>query len=851
MLTFALKSVRHNPKRLLLTAIAVALGVMLVSTTQTLTAALSNGFTGLFDDIYGGSDIVVQAEPADSDEEQDFTSGDFLFTSDDVTAIEGVAGVGGAAGSVQVDTAAILAKDADPTDPLAQFGPPTQLFNWTGDEKFDRATLEEGSAPTSDDEIVMDFDAVEALGYEVGDTVSVLSASGATPFELVGTVRFGDDNNLQGATLAFITEDAAHEMVGKTGYQSIGVKVADGEDPADVVPAVQEVLPDGTRAITGEDLAAESAEALDSALEYIDIFTIAFAVIALFVGSYIILNTFRIIVTQRTREFGLLRAIGMTGRQVTTMILFEALVIAIVASTLGILLGWALAFGLGTLVELVNGDILGALIVPWDAVMWSYILGITVTLVAALAPAIHAATISPMEALREAGTQMRKPLRMRNVMGIALTLLGILVIVAGLFMDLSDPYIYVGVGAAVLVIGVTLLAAQVLVPLAFGLRGILTRTFGIDGKLAANNIHREPRRSGNTAAALMIGVLLLALVATFTESAKAIIEKQLGGTDAALFLISADPNGIVQDAMDDVAGVDGVEIVSRIGVSDAQFEGDDVLVSYLDTDTAEQTFTYNSEPGVSEIGDGVFVGPSIVEGGVEVGDTVTIVTDEGSFDLEVTGEYLNEGDGNFFVDWGTAEDMFGEQAAAIQAIVLFDEGINEEDDPDRFDEVSDDVNTVLADYPTVLAFPPGLLQQVANQSIDLLLGVISGLLGAAILVAILGVANTLLLSVTERTREIGLLRAVGLRRNEVWRMITLESVVMSLFGAITGMILGVGIGAAIVYSLEEFGFATPTVPWAWLGIYAVGAFVAGIVAAIWPAWRASRMDILEAIATDG
>ena len=192
MLTFALKSVRHNPKRLLLTAIAVALGVMLVSTTQTLTAALSNGFTGLFDDIYGGSDIVVEAEPSDSDEEQDFTSGDFIFTSDDIETIETVDGVAEAAGTIQVDSAAILAADADPTDPLAQFGPPTQLLSWTGDEKFDRSTLEEGSAPSSDDEIVMDFDSVENLGYAIGDTISVLSASGATPFELVGTVRFGD-----------------------------------------------------------------------------------------------------------------------------------------------------------------------------------------------------------------------------------------------------------------------------------------------------------------------------------------------------------------------------------------------------------------------------------------------------------------------------------------------------------------------------------------------------------------------------------------------------------------------------------------------------------------------------------
>ncbi len=851
MFKLAIKSVRHNPKRLLLTAAAVALGVMLLATTQTLTAGLSSGFSGLFSDIYGGADVIVEEQPSDDDNAQDFTSGDMAFQADDVTAVAGVDGVADAAGGVQVDSAAILAVDADLTDPLAQFGPPTQLFNWTGEPAFDRATLEEGSAPSADDEVVMDFESAANLGYAIGDTVPVLSATGATNFTLVGTVRFGDDNNLQGATLAYITEDAAHTMVGEDGYQTIAVKLADGANADAVVDGINQVLPDGTRAITGEDKAAEQAAEFDSALQYIDIFTLAFAFIALFVGSYIIVNTFRIIVTQRTREFGLLRAIGMSGRQVTTMILLEALVVAIVASTLGILTGWLLAVGLGALLELVSGPIFGPLVVPWTAVLWSYVLGTLVTLVSALAPAVHAARISPMEALREAGTQQRKPLKVRNIAGAALTLLGILGITAGLATTVDRPYIWVGAGAAVIITGVTLLSAQVLVPLAYALRGLLTKMFGIDGKLAANNIHREPRRSGNTAAALMIGVLLLALVATFTESVKSVVAQQLGGTDAALFLVSADGSKISPDAIAAAESVDGVAFASQLGIGAVQYDGADYSVAYFEPETVDQSFTYNSDPAFSQINGGVYIDPTVEELGVKVGDTVTLVTDEGSFDLTVDGEYLNKGDANFWVDWSTAEQMFGEEAGADQVLVVYDDGITADEDQARFDEVNDTVTAALAEYPTVLAFPPGLLQQVANQGIDFILGAITALLAAAILVAILGVMNTLLLSVTERTREIGLLRAVGLRRNEVWRMITLESVVMSLFGAIAGMVLGVSIGVAVVWSLGEFGFSTPTVPWIWLAVYAVGAFVAGIVAAIWPAWRASRMNVLEAIAADG
>lgn len=856
MLRLAAKSIAHNPQRLILTAIAVALGVMLVGATQTFTSSLSSGFGTLFSEIYGGSDVIVEADPDAAEEEEEdeggqpggFEADEAIFTDADVDAVAAVEGVAIASGVLQVPASGLLAKDQSRSDPSALLGgPPTQMFSWSGDPVIDRATLVSGTAPEADDEIVLDVDAIENLGYELGDTIAVSTAIASEQFTIVGTVRFGEDNNLQGATLAYISPDAAKALSGTEDFQSIGVVAEESVDLDELAIAIGEVIPAGTRAITGEAKAAEQSSSFDDALVYVDIVTIVFAIIALFVGSYIILNTFRIVVTQRTRELGLLRAIGMKGGQVLRMILLEAVLVAIVASTLGIALGWTLAWAVTSVMTALGTDVFGALLLPWQAIAWSYVLGIAVTVFSALPPALRAARVSPMEALREAGTQSRKPLTLRNVAGGILSVLGIAAIVVGVTVEMAEPYWLVGIGGGVLVLGVTLLAAQVLVPLAFGLRGTLTRVFGVDGKLAANNIRQEPRRSANTAAALMIGVMLLALVATFAQSLQTVIDEELGSTNAGAFVVSTQ-GPIPEEAIDQIADIPDVASVSRSATGAAEFDGETVSFAVIDPESAAAIGGYTAEPGIDEIGDGVFISPDIAAQGVEVGDEVTLTTESGDETFTVTGEYLSGAEGDFTVTWEQS-DRLGDDIQPGQLGVVFIDEVAEEE---RTDAAIDQINDMLVeDYPALVAFPPQVFASLISSLIDLILGVITALLSAALVIAVLGVANTLLLSVTERTREIGLLRAVGLRRGEVWRMITLESVIMALFGAVVGMILGVGIGAALVVSLESLGFSTPAIPWEWLALYSVLAIVAGIIAAIWPAWRASRMDILQAIATDG
>jgi len=838
MLRLALKTVRHNPKRMILTAIAVALGVALVSSIFTFTSSLSKGFGDLFSNIYSTVDVVVEPDP---DANVDPLSKEGIFTAADVAAISALPGVKAVEGGVAYEMGTLLNAEGD--GPLGQ-GAPTLLYNWTGNADLDRATLIDGRAPAADNEIVIDVDTFKKLKIELGGTVKLASETGVKELTVVGTVRFGKNNDLQTASLMYSTESTVREIGGGlTNYGYIAVLAKDGVASAKVVDEITPILPKDARALTSEAKAKEQTAAFDDILKYVNIFAVVFGLVALFVGAYIIVNTFRIIVTQRTREFGLLRAIGAQGKQIRTMILLEAAAVGVIASSIGILLGWLLALGGTALLEAFSGDLLGTITLPLSGILWGYGLGLGVTMVSALLPAIHASNISPMEALRESGTAGKKSLTVRNIVGGAMTLAGNVAVFIGLYASVPKPAFWVGAGAVTIVLGVTLLAAQVLVPLAFALRGILSKLWGVNGILAANNIRREPRRSANTAAALMIGVMLLALVATFTSSLKDTFTSQFKTTTADLFVVSQGAP-IPQGALDVIVGVDGVSNVVRLGQTEVTFDGGKYSVSYVDAARASELFDFPTDRPLSELNGGVFIDPTIQALGFTVGDEVTLKGDAGTETLTVTGLYTNEGDQPFLVDWPQGTELIKEPVI-IQALVGFDKKADAE-------ATTTAVNDALAkDFPLVQPQSPADLTKAINTGLDTLILVISALLSVALLIAILGVANTLLLSVTERTREIGLLRAVGIKRSAVWGMITLESVVMALFGTILGIILGVGLGAALVNSLKEFGFERAVVPWVLIGVYTASSLVAGVVAAIWPAYRASRLDILKAIAADG
>ncbi len=339
----------------------------------------------------------------------------------------------------------------------------------------------------------------------------------------------------------------------------------------------------------------------------------------------------------------------------------------------------------------------------------------------------------------------------------------------------------------------------------------------------------------------MIGVMLLSLTATFAESMRDLVKEQVAGNTTADLMVLGTQGPVPEGAVAVLDGLDGIDQVLRISADQVKFEDEVHDVSVFDPGTVDANYAFDTDPDIATVGDGVFIGPAIQEQGVKVGDTVLLDGPARDLSLTVTGLYNRPNDGDFFVSWDTGEQLLGTvQAFALYATV----------DGREVADVKADLTDALADYPTVLVAEPSELVKAVNQLVTLLIGIISGLLGTSLVIAILGIANTLLLSVTERTREVGLLRAIGLGRRKVAGMITLESVVMALFGTVLGMILGTSLGVALLTALKSEGFTSIVVPWAWLGLYAVLAIIAGVVAAIWPARRASKLNILDAIASE-
>jgi putative ABC transport system permease protein len=404
----------------------------------------------------------------------------------------------------------------------------------------------------------------------------------------------------------------------------------------------------------------------------------------------------------------------------------------------------------------------------------------------------------------------------------------------------------VGIGAAILVFGVALLSAQALTWISRWLHRGLGAAFGVNGRLAADNIRRQPRRAGITASALMIGVLLLSLSATVTESAKVSVRDSFDTLIHSDAIVSGDLMGPPVDVSDTAIGIirseDGVELTSLIGWGTATVDDRNIMLGAIEADTIEATYTYPAEPTLSHIGNGAVIGPRMVAWGYGLGDTITVVGQDATLDLVVTGVHTVDGDPDVFVDWPLGQQL-DDEITTWMVMINFEEGTDA-------DATLAAITDGLDEFPLLQVSPPEAVAKSFSDFFDQMLIIITVMLSASLVIAILGVANTLLLSITERTRELGLLRAVGASRKSVRRMITLESVIMSLFGALLGIVLGTGLGVALVIALKSFGLGTVVVPTMWLVVYAVLAILAGILAAIVPAWRASRIDILKAVTTE-
>ena len=843
MLVTALKGMLAHKLRMLLTGTSIALGVAFLAGTLMLTNSMQRAFDGLFGDVNASSDVVVRTESgvqlSGSDERPP-------VAPDVLARVRGVDGVAAAEGHVS-GYALIVGADGKPIQPS---GAPTLGLSVAADPAL-RAelTVRDGRVPAAPGEVAIDASSARRGELAVGSRTTVLFQDRQRTFTVVGVVGFGDRDDLGGATTAYFDLPTAQRVLGEQGvFDDLRVRGADGVSSTELAARVRAVLPAHTEALTGAAVAEEQSDAAKEGLGFLSVALMGFAGVALFVGAFIIWNTFSMQVAQRTRELALLRAIGATRRQVLRALVAESLLLGLVSSLVGVLLGMGLAGGLGALMAAFGFSLPTAGIrLTSQALVVGVLVGTLVTVVSAIAPARRATKVLPVEALRDAAPQVFRTSRLRILAGLLLVAAGATGLLAALFG--GAPAILVALGTVGVVLGVATLAPLLVRPMAAVIGAPLT-TRGVPGELAQQNAMRNPRRTASTAMALVIGLTMVAAVAVFAASLKASFSDVLRSTKADLYVLTptSQSEGFSREVIDEVARVDGVELISPSGFGMAEIEGSGQAFSSIDPRTAGRVMDLGMVEGaITDLGDrGILVHRGAAEKhGLEVGDTVPAAfPGTGRTDFEVAGIYSEKGTvGSDYVITTTAHDRVDPHRLEGTAMVLVDDGVGVQ-------TVHDRIEAALADHADATVMDQEEFTGALGSVIDQLMGLVTVLLLLAVLIALLGIVNTLALSVFERTRELGMLRAVGMTRGQVRAMVRWESVVISVIGAILGSVLGIGLGLALTRALAGQGIDQVAVPGVQLALYVVASAVAGVAAAIGPARRASRVDVLRAVVAD-
>ncbi len=834
--------------RLLLSAFAIVLGVAFVAGTLIFTNAMG----GAFDDIIEGStaDVEVAFKGAN-----DFDSGqdNRTFPGSVAAKLEALPEVASASPQNVLQTVFVIGKDGKV---IGGNGPPGLAFNPTKAESLTGKpilSLTRGEYPSGPDQVALDVDAAEKGDFKVGDTVE-LATPGQPPVmkaKLTGLVEFGS-GGLNGATLSVFDDKFMQERFfgGRDVYTSVSLNAADGVSQTELANAAKKVLPAGLVARTGDDYVEENKADLDEVLGFLQTFLLVFAAVSLIVGIFIIINTFSILVAQRSRELALLRAMGASRRQVNLSVLLEAIAVGLIGSTVGLGVGYLLALGLRWLFGVFGLDLSRAdFPMTWSAVFWSYVVGVGVTAVAALLPARRASRIAPMAALRDDVALPESTVRRRVVIGTVLVLLGAAAIALGLGNDGTWALQSIGGGILLVIVGVYIMAAFLGQPVLLLFGAVYRRLFGMVGRLAAQNALRNPRRTGATASALMFGLALMSMMSIFGSSASASTDAAIGKTLTSQFIIS----NVVQqpfspDVAEQVRRLDGVSGVTQLrsafpdlkGGGSAWTVGVDPKAFGLafSVPTVAGSFE-NLKPGTVAISEA-----QAKSKGFRVGDSITMKFQAKDIKLRVVALFPSNPavPGDYVVTPDTLEQG---GLAPLDAMVM----VTKEKGAST-DAVRKEIEGVVKDLPTVTVKDPEGFAAEQKEQVNQFLYLIYGLLGLSVIIAILGVINTLSLSVIERTREIGLLRAVGVTRRQLRTMIRLESVVVAVLGGVLGTVLGVAFGASMVSALEEDGLTDLAIPWSLLAGFLLLAAVAGVLAAALPARRAARQDVLKAIGAE-
>ena len=811
------KSLLAQKVRLSLTALAVVLGVAFVSGTLVLTDTMRGTFDELMASAYGQVDVAIQG-PEEFGSSQ---TGETARAPVDAGLLDHIAGVEGVAeleGEVQGE-AQLLGPDGEQ---LGLPNAPSLAGQSPLIEELYAVELRDGVYPDRPGEVAIDAGTAKTHDLVVGDQVDVVAGGPVTSQTIVGIVGYGETDNLAGATLTVFDPDTAFELFAVEGsYRSINVLAEAGVERDALADRIEAEIGGDWQVLTGEEMSESAAAAVSEGLGFLSTALLVFAGISLFVGGFIIFNTFSIIVAQRTRELALLRAVGASRWQVVTLVLIEALATGLFGSVVGIGLGLGVAVGLRTLMDSFGLSLPeGELVFAPRTVIVGLLVGVVVTTVAALGPALRSLRVPPVAAMQAvAGPSIRRAGRARTIAGGGFTLVGVLALAGGLFADAGIPV--VALGAVLVILGFSLLSALITRPILRVLGWPVDRTLGVRGQLATQNALRNPRRTASTASALMIGLGLVSFVmifgASITSSSAAAIEDSFRA-EFTVRSATQGPGGFSPEIADVVADVDGVETVMPMRYAEFKYDDQVFFGTGLDPETFAEVIVLEEVAGsIAALDDrGVAVKASIAEDeGWQIGDVVEI-------EFAATGVQRLElqaiVDGDVDVSWFFAD-------AAIQAN-LREAPINQLfvklADRVGIPDVRPSLEAALKAYPTVEILDRSELQEDIEGSVDQILGLMTALLVLSVIIALFGLVNTLGLSVFERTSELGLLRAVGASQRQIRAMVRWEAVLISTLGATLGLGIGSLFGWMLVRALANEGISRFTMPGTQLG----GAFAA-------------------------
>jgi putative ABC transport system permease protein len=856
----AWKNLRTYPVRIFLTTSSIILGVAVIIASNIFSESNKSAFDNLFSGIYEGVDLVVQpiqedfAEGFSGDGGQGPISFEVKKISDErIEEISNLPSVKAAWGEVLGFAQFIKIVDGE-TILISNGFAPTFGAAWDSNPYAAQWSLVEGEPPTNTKEVVMDVVTAENHDFSVGDRVTVLAGATPASFTIVGIAEFANVGAPGGATFALFEFRTAQKLLDSRGeVDLINVVIENNFDINDVKTEITNLDSENLNVINAQEAAAEQADSIKQGLDFFNTILNVFAGIAIFVGAFIIQNTFRILLLQRTKELSLLRALGTSKRQIYRLVISESLFMSVIGSGLGIALGIGLAVAVKEGLQYFEFGLPdGPLVLTTEAAITGLIIGITVTILSSLLPARKASQVSPMEAIRDSvSTPRRKSLFIRLVFGSLISVAGFGMLFGVLYDFLDLPTLsslqQVGFGAGIIFIGISVITPSITKPFVVLFDKAYNLVFGILGKLATENSKRTPRRTASTASALMIGLTLISLANVITTSFKAQAESLISEVILADYQVSASnvfvspgiPTGLSEEILE-------LEEVTKLSRTRATVVGynqrplilgavDETVFDLVKTDDISgnrKDFLKKDALGIlkqTAEREELFVGDEVVLTIPEEGERTFIVTYIFDWTTQPPAEFFVLLENNtFFADESLDTELYFNVSK-------------------KTPELEEKINAIVDEYPGVEVRDEDGLVEEANNQIQLLLNVIYGFLSISIFVALFGITNTLSLSVYERTREIGLMRAIGTYRKQIRRMIFIESSIISIFGAALGTGLGIFFAWSLIQTLADEGFTVFAVSIQqtilWIGI----AIIAGVIAAILPAIRAARQNILEAI----